>query len=82
MTKLTSLLAKMMVGGEHMETGWKIKNMRKLLGISREQLAFECGVKKKNIKRLENGAMMSAELLRRVSIALGVSADYLLGLTD
>ena len=65
------------------ETGWKTRNMRKLLGITRNELAQQCGVKKRTIKQIEHGRlMMSAELLARVSMALGVSADYLLGLSD
>ena len=65
------------------ETGWKMRNMRKLLGITRNELAQQCGVRKKTIKQIEHGRlMMSAELLARVSMALGVSADYLLGLSE
>ena len=65
------------------EMGWKMRNMRKLLGITRNELAQQCGVKKKTIKQIEHGRlMMSAELLARVSMALGVSADYLLGLSE
>lgn len=65
------------------ETGWKMRNIRKLLGITRNELAQQCGVKKKTIKKIEHGRlMMSAELLSRVSMALGVSADYLLGLSE
>ena len=65
------------------ETGWKMRNMRRLLGITRKQMAKECGVSKKTIRNIEKGRlMMSAEMLARVSMELGISADYLLGLTD
>lgn len=65
------------------EMGWKMRNIRKVLGVTRTELAQQCGVKKRTIKQIEHGRLiMSAELLARVSMALGVSADYLLGLSD
>lgn len=65
------------------EAGWRLKQMRKLLGISKEALARECGTNKRTIRNVERGRqMMSAELLARACTALGVSADYVLGLVD
>lgn len=65
------------------EMGWKMRNVRRLLGITRKQIAKECGVSKGTIRNIEKGRMMmSAEMLARVSMALGISADYLLGLTE
>lgn len=65
------------------EMGWKMRNVRRLLGITRKQMAKECGVSKGTIRSIEKGRMMmSAEMLARVSMALGISADYLLGLTE
>jgi transcriptional regulator with XRE-family HTH domain len=65
------------------DAGWRIKQMRKLLGISRKEMARECGTSAHTIKRIEHGQqMMTAELLARICMALGVSADYVLGLAD
>ena len=57
------------------DAGWRMEQMRKLLGISREEMARECGTSARTIKRIEHGQqMMTAELLARVCMALGVSA--------
>lgn len=65
------------------EAGWRLKQMRKLLGISLKDMAKKCGTTKKVMRRLESGRqMMTAEMLARACVELGISSDYALGLID
>jgi transcriptional regulator with XRE-family HTH domain len=52
--------------------------------MTQEQLAKASGVKQSHISRLETGDIkdVKGSTLARLARALGVSADYLLGLTD
>ncbi len=60
--------------------GDKIRTLRKTRGYTLEQLAERAGSSKSYIWELENRAppRPSAELLTRISTALGVTIEYLL----
>ena len=62
----------------------RIKALREDRGWSASTLAKKAGVNRSQIARLENGesAGISSDLLIRLSLALGVSADYILCLTN
>lgn len=46
------------------------------------QIAYECGISKQSMTAYKAGAMPSVEVLKKLCIALDVSADYLLGLSN
>ncbi len=61
------------------EVGKRIRDRRKKLGLSQEELSVESEVTVQAISYFENGARaMRPENLMRVATALGVSTDYLL----
>ena len=62
----------------------RIKALREERGWSASTLAKKAGVNRSQIARLENGesAGISSDLLIRLSLSLGVSADYILCLTN
>jgi len=61
------------------EVGIRIRDRRKKLGLSQEELSVESEVTVQAISYFENGARaMRPENLMRVAAALGVSTDYLL----
>lgn len=61
------------------EVGKRIRDRRKKLGLSQEELSVESEVTVQAISNFENGARaMRPENLMRVAAALGVSTDYLL----
>ena len=63
--------------------GAKIVFFRKKLGLSQELLAENIGISRKQVSDYELGkANLSHEMVIRFSIALGISADDLLGLSD
>lgn len=65
--------------------GNKIKERRKFIGLSRESLAAKTipAMSSKYLWEVENGRKnLSADMLRRLSIALSVSSDWLLGLSS
>jgi transcriptional regulator with XRE-family HTH domain len=57
---------------------------RRRLGVSQTQLAAQTGLDLGNLNELEHGRKtgLRAETLLVLAVALEVSADYLLGLTD
>lgn len=61
----------------------RVKQRRKQLNLTTRELADLTGVAQQQISRYEkNGTGMKAETLKHLALALGVSTDYLLGLTD
>lgn len=63
--------------------GKKFKQARERLGHTQESLAELIGFHPRNITRYENGdAQPNADTLYRIALALNVSVDYLLDLTD
>lgn len=62
--------------------GERLRKERVQMGLSTQQLATLARVSKRKIVAIENGAMgVSSGLLLRISQALGVTSDYLLGLS-
>jgi len=61
----------------------RLKNMRDERGFTQEELAKVSGVSEKQLWRYENGeSKPTSEVIAKISKALEVSADYLLGLVD
>lgn len=56
-----------------------IKRARKMRGLTQEDLAEMIGLKRAIVSKYESGAVSpSADMLRKMSEALGVTVDYLL----
>lgn len=56
---------------------------RENLGISQRELARRCGISEAQIGKYEKGTIdPSSTYLRNIAEVLGVSTDYLVGLTD
>ena len=63
--------------------GYKIANIRALKKLTQQQLADKVATSRENIARYESGKTEpKAFMLRDICIALNVSADYLLGITE
>ena len=64
--------------------GERVQRRRKMLGMTQDQLEAASGVPQGSISRIERGVAetIQAATLLRFAQALGVSADYLLGLVD
>lgn len=61
----------------------RIKETRENSGFTQQQLAEAVGVTKTAIYYYEKGQKVpSADVLKNIALALNVSTDYLLGLTD
>lgn len=61
----------------------RIKTVRTAKGMTQVQLAKILGVTKQSVSNWENDNILpSIEMLKKLSLALSVSADYLLGLDD
>lgn len=61
----------------------RLRELRQKHGLSQEGLAVQIGVRGQQIWRYENGSQLpNADVVARLAIALGTSADYLLGLAD
>ncbi|MCC7012975.1 MAG: helix-turn-helix transcriptional regulator [Planctomycetes bacterium] len=59
--------------------------MREALSWSQMELAYRSGITQAKLSNIENNAARAgirADTLKAICAALGVSADYLLGLTD
>ena len=62
------------------EIGERIKELRKQIGLTQEQLAKRLWVTKSIISAYENGTRFpSLEILRQLAYTFNVSTDYLLG---
>jgi transcriptional regulator with XRE-family HTH domain len=63
--------------------GRRIRTARQRLGLTQHELAQRVQVTKQNITQLEQGQRQPRpDRLRALAQHLGVSADYLLGLTE
>ena len=61
------------------EFGKRVQELRKLNGLTQEELAVKIGVEKLHISRMERGVTAcSIDLLLDLSSTLRVSTDYLL----
>jgi transcriptional regulator with XRE-family HTH domain len=62
----------------------RLKALRKVQGLSAEQIARKADVSVRHLRRLEAGQRpnTSAVTLARVALALGTTVEHLLGLTD
>ena len=61
------------------ETGKRIMDRRKKLGLTQEQLAEKCELTTQAVSYFESGKRaMRPEILVKLAIGLGVSTDYLL----
>lgn len=61
----------------------RLRQMRLIAGYSQEKLSEIVGIGSRQIWRYENGENVpDADVLAAIATTLGVSADYLLGLTD
>lgn len=59
--------------------GRRLRQRRRLLGLSQAQVGGACGVRFQQIQKYETaGSRVSAQMLCRLAIALGVDANYLL----
>jgi transcriptional regulator with XRE-family HTH domain len=67
-----------------MTIGDRIRQARLKAGLTQVELAALCGLRQGHITRIETGDIgeIKAETLRRIALALQVSADWLLGITD
>lgn len=63
----------------YISAGYRIKELRKARGYTREELAEMASISAKFLYEIENGRKgFSAENLYRISIALGVKCDYIM----
>jgi transcriptional regulator with XRE-family HTH domain len=61
----------------------RLREMREAKGLTQRELGRRCGFGVNQINRYENGTSdPTIQTLRIIAYELGVSADYLLGLTD
>ena len=65
-----------------MTLGDRVKRRRERLGLTQEELGQKARVRRPTISELENHRRktVSSEVLRRLALALGCTADYLLGM--
>ena len=65
------------------ETGKRIRQLRLEKGWSQAQLGKEVGLNGRSVRDWELGTSLpSSKTLKKLSILLNTSADYILGLTD
>ena len=65
------------------ETGKRIRQLRLEKGWSQAQLGKEVGLNGRSVRDCELGTSLpSSKTLKKLSILLNTSADYILGLTD
>ena len=56
---------------------------RRRADLTQEELAARAGLHKTDVSKMERGRLLpTAPRLRRLCVALGVSADFLLGLVE
>lgn len=59
-----------------------LKRFRKTFNLKQKDVADTLGVKQQSYQVYESGTKPSVEVIVKLSTAYGVSADYLLGLSD
>ena len=63
--------------------GKRVRSVRRMLDITQKELAKETGVSAALIGHVERGTRIpSVETVYRICKALGLSADYLMGLDE
>lgn len=69
---------------ERMTTGERIRHLRTARGLSQEELGRLIGVKKAAVHKYENGIVVNLKrsTIDKLSIALGTTPTYLLGLDE
>lgn len=67
-----------------MTIGQKLKKLRKLVGLSQNELAKRTGIRQGTISRLENGiaTSMRSSNVTKIASCLGVSVDLIIGDRD
>lgn len=66
-----------------MEFGQKMREVRKMRKYSLSEVGDAIGSSKQQLSLYERGKRSpNAKMIRNIALALDVSADYLLGLTD
>ena len=72
------------MGGEHVTTGQRIKNLRINKGLSQEELGEMIGVKKAAINKYETDIVVNLKrsTISKLASALGTSPIYLMGWDD
>ena len=70
-------------GVEHMTFGRRVKRLREGLGISQEVASGLCDISRVEWSRYECGEVLPGfDALGKMALGMGVSADWLLGLTE
>lgn len=64
------------------EIGLRIQGLRKERGLTIEKLAESCNLSVQSICKIEAGRNFKVQTLISISQALGVSSDYVLGLSS
>jgi transcriptional regulator with XRE-family HTH domain len=63
--------------------GERVTRIRKAQGLTQKQLAEKMGIKRSLVTDYETGRLrLNGEVIVRFALALGVSADLILGLSD
>jgi len=67
-----------------MHIGQRVYNRRQHLGWTQEDLSREAALPQATISRIEKGQRRNpgADVIRRLAKALGVTADYLIGMYE
>jgi transcriptional regulator with XRE-family HTH domain len=67
-----------------MHIGQRVQHRRQHLAWTQEELARESGVPQATISRIEKGQRRNpgADVIRRLARALGVTADWLIGMYE
>lgn len=59
-----------------------LRRFRHEFKLTQEEVAKAVGTSKQVLSRYEKDMTPSAEIIKKIALAFGVSADYLIGLTD
>lgn len=63
--------------------GIKLRKLRESYGLTQKALAEKIGIERATVSSYERGGLYpSIENLREICLVFGVSADYLIGLTE
>ena len=62
--------------------GRKISRLRELRGIKQEVLAAEMGISQQTVSRMEQSEVIEDEVLEKIAVILGVSAEAIKNFND
>lgn len=65
-----------------MEISESLKRFRKEYNLTQDEIAKVLGTSKQVYYRYEKDVVPSAKIIKKIAVAFGVSADYLLGIRD